>query len=122
MGPWRPSDDGSLVHNPYSWTQLANMVFMEQPVGVGFSFSTDDRFSSYDNASYNDYQSALDNLQILNEFYLRFPERQSNDMYLTSESYGGTLILLLFDKVSLIQLFFVSVFSFTWPHLMLNLI
>jgi carboxypeptidase C (cathepsin A) len=32
--------DGSLAGNPASWTTKASMVFLEQPAGVGFSYTT----------------------------------------------------------------------------------
>ena len=41
MGPWRVVKDKKVARNPYSWTRLASMVFLEQPVGVGFSYTTD---------------------------------------------------------------------------------
>eukprot|EP00798_Chlamydomonas_sp_ICE-L_P017508 gene17508-23820_t len=40
LGPWFPSKDSrSLVKNPHSWNTFANMIFLESPVFVGFSFS-----------------------------------------------------------------------------------
>jgi serine carboxypeptidase-like clade 2 len=90
MGPFRPTSSGSLEHNPYAWTNIANMVFIEQPVGVGFSYSSEPNF--YDSAQYGDKQSATDNLLILQEFYKKFPERSYNDMYIAAESYGGHYI------------------------------
>ena len=53
FGPWRPirstasssssssssSSKLSLVRNPFTWSTYANLVFIEQPVGVGFSHS-----------------------------------------------------------------------------------
>lgn len=88
MGPWRPQPNGSLARNPFTWTQKASMVFIEQPAGVGFSFTTDNTLLS----SYNDYHASTDNLQVLKAFFQRFPERSSNDLYLSSESYGGHYI------------------------------
>jgi carboxypeptidase C (cathepsin A) len=84
MGPWRPMADGSLKYNPASWATIANMVYLEQPAGVGFSYTTNDA-----ELYTNDYQAASDNLATLHAFYKRFPERQNNTLYLSSESYGG---------------------------------
>ena len=38
MGPLRVSSDGSLVRNRHAWTAFANMIFLEQPAGTGFSY------------------------------------------------------------------------------------
>jgi carboxypeptidase C (cathepsin A) len=38
-GPFRPTASGALELNPAAWQSEANMLFVEQPVGVGFSYS-----------------------------------------------------------------------------------
>jgi hypothetical protein len=88
MGPWKPVRNGDvwsidLVPNPYSWNKMANVVFVEQPVGVGFSYSE----SSH--AEFSDVISADDNFHTLLAFFNRFPERRHNDFHLSSEAYGG---------------------------------
>ncbi|THG16054.1 hypothetical protein TEA_005589 [Camellia sinensis var. sinensis] len=47
-GPFRPNRQ-VLVKNEYSWNREANMLYLETPVGVGFSYSTD--ASSYEAVS-----------------------------------------------------------------------
>ncbi len=47
MGPWRPQSDGTLKRNPFSWTSNASMLFVEQPIGVGFSYTTTFQEYSY---------------------------------------------------------------------------
>ena len=41
QGPLRPNKDLSLSLNPYAWNKISNMVFIEAPCGVGFSYSDD---------------------------------------------------------------------------------
>ncbi|KAK6015916.1 serine carboxypeptidase, partial [Ostertagia ostertagi] len=41
-GPFRIGKDGkSITRNPYAWNQFANVLYLESPVGVGYSYSTD---------------------------------------------------------------------------------
>ena len=40
MGPFRPQRGGAgLSANPWSWDRVSNMLYVEQPAGVGFSYS-----------------------------------------------------------------------------------
>ncbi|KAF8549789.1 alpha/beta-hydrolase [Imleria badia] len=34
-------DGNDTVHNPNSWNARANLMFLDQPVGVGYSYATD---------------------------------------------------------------------------------
>ncbi|XP_045788996.1 serine carboxypeptidase-like 45 isoform X2 [Trifolium pratense] len=38
-GPFQPTKEGHLLRNPFSWNREANMIYLDSPVGVGFSFS-----------------------------------------------------------------------------------
>ena len=73
------------------------MVFIESPTGVGFSYS-----NNKDELKSNDMSTATDNYNLIQAFFVRFPEYLSHSLYLTSESYGGhyipTLTRLLIDE------------------------
>jgi len=94
QGPFRPNSDGLIEPNKWAWNKIANMVFLEQPTGVGFSYS--DNSSEY---KIGDDQSAKDNLQIILEFLERFPNFKSNSLYIASESYGGHYIPELSSEI-----------------------
>jgi len=84
-GPFRPHKDGkTLKRFPYSWNKLANMVYIEAPAGVGFSYS--DVASDYYT---DDAHTAADNYTAILAFFAKFPHLASRDTYITSESYGG---------------------------------
>lgn len=89
MGPFRPreSEDNKiyLVKNPYAWNLNANVVYLEQPAGVGFSYRGDPE----DYEHFDDLVTSKDHLEIIVKFFEKFPERKNNDLYFASESYGG---------------------------------
>lgn len=85
QGPFQPNADNTLSFNKYAWNTIANMVFIESPAGVGYSYS-DDPKTDY---TTGDAQTALDNYNTIQAFLTRFPEYKTNPLYITSESYGG---------------------------------
>ncbi|KIV81081.1 hypothetical protein PV11_08531 [Exophiala sideris] len=40
QGPCRIDDDGNVSSNPYAWNNVTNMIFIDEPTQVGFSYST----------------------------------------------------------------------------------
>jgi len=84
QGPFRPNSDKTLSLNKYSWNTATNMVFIESPAGVGFSYS--DVSADY---TTGDAQTALDNYNLIQAFFARFPQYNKNALYISSESYGG---------------------------------
>jgi len=77
-----------LITNEYSWNKEANMLYLETPAGVGFSYSNDTTY--YLGA--NDAKTAEDNLLFLHGWFDKFPEYRTRDLYLTGESYAGHYI------------------------------
>lgn len=101
QGPFlTKSEDGTLTKNPYAWNRDVNFVFIEQPCGVGFSYSS--ASNTKDDYKANDASAALDNYNLIQAFLIRFPQFGYSPLYLTSESYGGhylpTLSKLIVDK------------------------
>lgn len=44
VGPYRVRKGGKLVENPGSWDEYANLLFVDNPVGTGFSYVDTDSF------------------------------------------------------------------------------
>ena len=96
-GPWRLAENGTkVVPYEYSWNKRANVVYVEQPSGVGLSWSANEAHYAT-----NDEQAAGDNLLFLKAFFNVFPEFKTNGLYLTGESYGGHYVPQLSHKVLL---------------------
>ncbi|KAL7585867.1 hypothetical protein Lser_V15G45801 [Lactuca serriola] len=88
LGPFRVNADNvTLSHNKYAWNNVANVLFLESPAGVGFSYSNTS--SDYETG---DIQTAQDSYTFLVNWLERFPEYKSRDFYITGESYAGHYI------------------------------
>ena len=85
-GPFQVGSDLNLTRNEYSWNSEANMVFVDQPVGTGFS-----KGSVLDYATSEDV-IASDFYTFLLGFLEKFPEYKGRRMMITGESYAGHYI------------------------------
>jgi len=83
-GPYRVNDDLTLAVNEHGWDTVANLIYVDQPIGTGFSYSTDSADDVHD-----ERRVAEDMLQFLTEFAEAHPELADNDFYITGESYAG---------------------------------
>ncbi|XP_039591794.1 lysosomal protective protein [Polypterus senegalus] len=93
-GPFLVQPDGaSLKYNPYAWNMIANVLYLESPAGVGFSYSDDKNYKT------NDTEVSMNNYLALKQFFKLFPEYSKNDFYITGESYGGIYVPTLAERV-----------------------
>ena len=80
LGPFVLNEKLEVTLNPYSFNKAANIIFIEQPAGVGFS---------YPNVPANDSSTSIDTDLALRHFLSQHPELQGRDFYVMGESYGG---------------------------------
>ncbi|KAH1215122.1 Serine carboxypeptidase II-3 [Glycine max] len=86
LGPFRINSDGeTLYRNKYAWNEVANVLFLESPAGVGFSYSN----TTSDYGHSGDKSTAKDAYVFLINWLERFPEYKTRDFYITGESYAG---------------------------------
>jgi len=94
-GPFVPNLAGGLDQFSLSWNKIANVLYIEAPVGVGFSYS--DNASDYYT---DDEKTAVDNLAFLETWFAsEFPQYRSNDLWITGESYAGMYVPELVQKI-----------------------
>ncbi|CAG8619093.1 1723_t:CDS:10, partial [Acaulospora morrowiae] len=82
VGPCKAIKNGSeIINNVYSWNEISNMLFVDQPIGVGLS---------YGSRVVNTTEQATEDLYVfLQMFFTRFPEYAALDFHIFGESYTG---------------------------------
>ena len=86
IGPYRLRDDAHLVYNEGSWDEFANLLFVDNPVGTGFSYVDTD---SYD----HELTTMAEHLiTFLTKFFALFPEHATNDVGMSVQRYINLLI------------------------------
>nr|XP_057941582.1 probable serine carboxypeptidase CPVL [Doryrhamphus excisus] len=86
-GPYVVYKNMTVGLRDYAWTQRYSVLYIDNPVGTGYSFTDDDRgFAQNQDDVGRDLYSAL------TQFFQLFPEYQSNEFYATGESYAGKYV------------------------------
>ncbi|CAO2034547.1 unnamed protein product [Urochloa humidicola] len=83
-----------LQLNPYSWSKVSNIMYLDSPAGTGMSYSLNR--SDY---TTGDLKTAADAHRFLLKWFELYPEFQSNPFYMSGESYAGVYIPTLADEV-----------------------
>jgi serine carboxypeptidase-like clade 1 len=103
LGPFHFASESGVIgnntlnNNPYTWSQAANVIFLETPLGVGFSYSDDGNYTT------NDNRTADLNLAFLQGWFKKFPEFMSNDFYVSGESYAGVYVPMLAYRAAMTE-------------------
>ncbi|EIW66926.1 cathepsin A (carboxypeptidase C) [Tremella mesenterica] len=75
----------NVTWNEHSWNNVANVLFLDQPVNVGYSYSDDETVN-------NSPAAAEDVYAFLMLFISKFTEYAEQDFHVAGESYAGTYI------------------------------
>ncbi|KAL0316512.1 UNVERIFIED_CONTAM: Serine carboxypeptidase 24 [Sesamum radiatum] len=96
IGPFRINKTASSLYlNKYSWNRVANILFLESPAGVGFSYTN----TSSNLQDPGDKRTAQDALVFLIRWMHRFPQYRYRDFYISGESYAGHYVPQLAKKI-----------------------
>ncbi|KAF8206790.1 Alpha/Beta hydrolase protein [Mycena galopus ATCC 62051] len=82
QSPCLATEDG-LVPNPHRWTEHHNLLALDHPIGVGFSYGT---------MVNNSRSAAYDVYDFLQKFFVLFPHLARNKFVISGGSYGGVYV------------------------------
>ncbi|KAF4965194.1 hypothetical protein FZEAL_10786 [Fusarium zealandicum] len=83
IGPYRVKDKDNLYYNNGSWNEFANLLFVDNPVGTGFSLVDTNNFV-------HELKDMADQfVQFLEKWFTLFPHYDRDDIYIAGESYAG---------------------------------
>jgi hypothetical protein len=88
-------DGKTLFTNPHAWNKVANVIFLEAPAGVGFSYSGHPE----DYSKWNDDKTADDTYHFLLNFFEKYPQFANHEFYISGESYAGHYIPTLAYRI-----------------------
>ncbi|XP_071708241.1 serine carboxypeptidase-like [Rutidosis leptorrhynchoides] len=94
-GPFLLNKNLSLVWNKYGWDKVANMIYIDQPIGTGFSYT-----SSEKDIRHHEKGVSNDLYDFLQGFFTKHPDYVKNELYITGESYGGHYVPALASRIN----------------------
>ncbi|KAJ0988980.1 hypothetical protein J5N97_007336 [Dioscorea zingiberensis] len=81
--------------NPYSWSKVSSVIYLDSPAGVGLSYSLNK--SDYHTG---DLKTAADTHLFLLEWFKQYPEFLGNPFFIAGESYAGVYVPTLAAEVA----------------------
>jgi cathepsin A (carboxypeptidase C) len=91
LGPSSITEDRKVKFNPNSWNANASVIFLDQPVNVGYSYSS----SSVSNT----VAAGKDVYALLTLFFKQFPEYSKQSFHISGESYAGHYIPVFASEI-----------------------
>ncbi|KAG6611658.1 Serine protease family S10 [Phytophthora cinnamomi] len=93
--PFKLKDDSTIVKNEHSWHQFANLLFVDQPVGTGMSYTRGNDYRADESAIADDFHEFLTKFLQRHTEYLSDGDgglQHSREVYLFGESHAGRWI------------------------------
>ncbi|KAL3514422.1 hypothetical protein ACH5RR_027139 [Cinchona calisaya] len=84
-----------LLLNPYSWTKVASIIFLDLPVGTGFSYAKTAKASQS-----TDLQACDQTYEFLRKWLVDHPEFISSLVYIGGDSYSGITVPIVTQLIS----------------------
>ncbi|ESK93489.1 hypothetical protein Moror_1681 [Moniliophthora roreri MCA 2997] len=86
LGPCKIVGKNETRYNPFSWSNHANIIFIDQPIGTGFSYA--DFGETVDTTE----AAAIDIAAFLTIFFEHFTKFKGNAFHFAGESYAGRML------------------------------
>lgn len=80
--------DVNLNDRNFTWIKTHNVLFVDNPVGTGFSYVDENKYLTTNNS-----QIARDLIELLRGFYDKLPEFKTVPLHIFGESYGGKMAI-----------------------------
>ncbi|TFK48028.1 serine carboxypeptidase [Heliocybe sulcata] len=93
LGPCRVVNSTATKFHPESWNSNANVFFIDQPIGVGFSYA------EYGETVSTTEQAAVDIAAFVAIFFEHFNQFKNRGFHMAGESYGGRYLPLFASAV-----------------------
>lgn len=96
LGPCLMNEHGNAtVHNEYGWNARSNLLFVDQPAGVGFSYL--DEGNPVPGTSF----AAASDMHLFLQLFVSqvFPELEKMPFHISGESYGGHYVPVLGSQI-----------------------
>ncbi|KAK6257207.1 hypothetical protein QUC31_000666 [Theobroma cacao] len=84
----------TLVLNPYSWTKISSIIFVDSSVGTGFFYATNQHA-----AQSSDFKQVHHLHQLLQKCLMDHPEFLSNPVYIAGDSDAGIILPVIFQEI-----------------------
>ncbi|TXG59949.1 hypothetical protein EZV62_014522 [Acer yangbiense] len=81
--------------HPHSWTKVASIIFLDAPVGTGFSYSR-----CLQGSKSSDIKYANHSYEFLRKWLLSHPKFIGNPFYVAGDSYSGMIVPVIAHEIS----------------------
>lgn len=85
----------TLHLNPFTWTQVLNMIYVDSPAGAGFSYAT-----TSEGYTTGDKKTASQAYEFLRKWMIEHPKFMKNQVFIGGDSYSGIVVPMIVQEIS----------------------
>ena len=95
IGPYGIDATGKAYARNETWNEKFSLLFIDQPVGTGYSYSE----GGFDNFVRSQDEIGVQLYDVLLQFFKLFPQHLTNDFYVAGESYAGKYVPTIAHRI-----------------------